>query len=235
MLRNIRRTPEPTVDRRGYARSPVTLPSYRRGQPSKNKGKRFPIEPPTPAEVYALMDQCEDTATGRRNMAIIQMFWRTGLRCSELIALLPKDVDLEQGLVTVLHGKGDKRRVVAVDPQTCGWLREWEAERVELGLRRDQAYFPVLNGPTRGLPVHNAYLRELLKLLAKKAGVERRMHPHALRHSYASYLLDADMPIHFIRAMLGHSSIGVTARYADHVNPASVLRAMRKLKWPEAA
>jgi integrase len=235
MLRTIRRTPEPTLDRRGYKRSPVTLPSYLRGQPSRNKGKRFPIEPPTPAEVYALMDQCEDTHTGRRNMAIIQCFWRTGLRCSELIALLPKDVDLERGTVTVLHGKGNKRRVVAVDPQACGWLREWEAERVELGLRRDQAYFPVLNGPTRGMPVHDAYLRELLKLLARNAGIEKRIHPHCLRHAYASFLLDAGMPMHFIGKMLGHSSTAITERYADHVNPARVLKAMRELEWPEAA
>jgi integrase/recombinase XerC len=234
MLSKIRKAPEPTLDRRGYKRSPVTLPSYRKGQPSVNKGKRFPIEPPTPAEVYALMDQCEDTATGRRNLAIIQCFWRTGLRCSELIALVPKDVDLERGKVTVLHGKGDKRRVAAIDSQACGWLREWEAERVELGLTRLQPYFPVLNGPTRGQPLHDAYLRELVKLLARKAGIEGRMHPHALRHAHASFLLDADVPLSHIRAQLGHSSISVTARYADHVNPATVLRAMREVQWPDA-
>lgn len=230
-----RREPEATLDRRGYKRSPVTLPSYRKGQPSANKGKRFPIEPPTPAEVYALMDQCEDTATGRRNLAIIQMFWRTGLRCSELIALVPKDVDLEIGTVTILHGKGNKRRVIAIDPQACGWLREWEAERVELGLSRLQPYFCVLNGPTRGQRLHDAYLRELLKLLAKNAGIDKRIHPHCLRHAYASFLLDADMSIHFIAKMLGHTSIAITERYADHVNPARVLKAVREVKWPTAA
>jgi len=200
MLRSIRRTPEPTLDRRGYKRSPVTLPSYRKGQPSANKGKRFPIEPPTPAEVYALMDQCEDTATGRRNLAIIQFFWRTGLRCSELIALVPKDVDLELGTVTVLHGKGDKRRIVAIDPQACGWLREWERERGELGLNGVHPYFPVVNGPTRGQPLHDAYLRELVKMLAAKAGISKRLHPHSLRHAFASFLLDADVPLHHIKS-----------------------------------
>lgn len=234
MLRSIRRTPEPTLDRRGYKRSPVTVPSYRRGQPSRNKGKRFPIEPPTPAEVYALIDACERTATGRRNQAIVRTFWRTGLRCSELLALLAKDIDLENGTVTVLHGKGNKRRVVAIDPEACWWLRAWEAERVELGLRRDQAYFPVLNGPTRGEPLHDAYLRELLKMLAAKAGIDKRIHPHCLRHAYASYLLDMDMPIHFIKQMLGHTSIAITEKYADHVNPARVLRAMRGMEWPAA-
>lgn len=235
MLRRNRRTPEPSLDRRGYKRSPVTLSSYRKGKPGANGGKKFPVEPPTPDEVYALIDACEDTATGHRNRAILRMFWRTGLRCSELIALLPKDVDLERGIVTVLLGKGKKRRVVAIDPQACAWMAGWERERAALGYTRLQPYFPVMNGPSCGLAIHSGYLRELCADLRVKAGVEKRVHPHCFRHAYASYLLDAGVPMHFISKMLGHSNVAITERYADHVNPARVLAAMRELEWPTAA
>lgn len=219
-------------DRRGYPRAPVGYPGFRKGQKPPNYGRTFPPEPLTSSEVYALIDACADTPTGRRNAMIVKMFWRTGLRCSELIALLPKDVDLDRGAVTVLHGKGDKRRVVAIDPEAGDWFSVWEGERRELGLTRLQPYFPVLIGPTRGLALGDAYIREFMKQLGRRAGVEKRVHPHCLRHSYASWLLDMDVPIHYIQRCLGHTSIAVTQRYADHVNPARVLREIRKVEWP---
>ena len=76
-------------------------------------------------------------------------------------------------------------------------------------------------------------MRELLKELAVKAGIEKRVHPHGLRHTYASWLAEQGTPVHHIRRMLGHGSIAITERYLDHLNPADVLAAMRAVQWPD--
>lgn len=223
------------VDRRGYLRSPITMPEYRLGRRPDNAGLTFPAEPLTPEEAFALVDACGDGAAARRNRALIVMYWRTGLRCQEALDLYPKDVDLYNGRVAVLHGKGDRRRVVAIDRAGAAIVGLWERERREIGLNGTQPYFCVLQGPTAGRGLGDAYVRDLFKKLGKRAGIEKRVHPHGLRHTYASYLLDRGVPIHHIRRMLGHGSLAVTERYADHLNPAAVLEEMLKVEWPTQA
>ena len=225
--------PEPTHDRRGYRRSPVTLSSYRRGKAPPNKGRKFPAEPLTSAEVQALLRACGDDMAGNRNRALIVLYWRCGLRNAEALALREVDVDVENGTVTVLHGKGDRRRVVAIDREAVEMLRPWLHERAELGFGPADPFVCVVEGPTRGQPLIEAYPRNLLKRLGEKAGLAKRIHPHGLRHTYAASLLDAGVPIHYLRRMLGHSSIAITEHYADHVHPARVLQALRELAWPD--
>jgi integrase len=209
------------------------LADYRRGRPPANKGRKFPPEPLTPAEVYALIDACGRGYAGRRNRALIMLLWRSGLRCGEALALEPKDLDLMRGEVRVLHGKGDRARVVAVDPAACAVLELWQQHRTELGIAPRRPFFCVISWPTLGAPLHSAYVREMLKEMAVKAGVEKRVHPHGLRHTYAAYLAEQGTPVHHIRRMLGHGSLAVTERYLDHLAPAEVLAAMRAVRWPE--
>lgn len=227
--------PEPLYDRRGFYRSPITLPSYRAGQPSAIKGRKFPPEPLTPDEVWSLVDACGHGLAGRRNRALIVVMWRGGLRVSEAVALMPKDVDTDRGRVAVLHGKGDKSRIVALDAGACAIVDRWRLERDALELGPRAPLFCVISQPTAGRPLATSYVRELLHKLGERAGIAKRVHPHGLRHSYASYLMDQGVPIHHIRRMLGHSSIAVTERYADHINPAAVLEQMRALDWPDQA
>lgn len=224
---------DPTHDRRGYRRSPVTLSSYRRGTEPANKGRKFPAEPLTGREVRQLLKACGRDTAGNRNRALIVIYWRCGLRNAEALALAGKDVDLDRGTVTVLHGKGNRRRVVAIDQAAVKLLRPWEAERRRLGFGDADPFIPVLEGPTRGREVQQAYPRNLLKRLAEKAEIAKRVHPHGLRHTYAASLLDAGVPIHYIKRMLGHSSIAITEHYADHVRPARVLQVLRELEWPD--
>jgi site-specific recombinase XerD len=223
------------VDRRGYKRSPITIAEYRRGVAPPNKGRRLPAEPLSVAEVFALLDACEliGRRAGRRNRAMIVLFWRSGLRCAEVLALRPKDVDLERGRVAVLHGKGDRRRLVGLDPIACAELALWMVERQELGFGTGEPLFCVVEGPSKGLPINPPYVRELLKRLAYVAGITKRVHPHGLRHTYASYLLDQGVPLHVIRRMLGHSSLAITERYADHLNPFAALEEVRRVSWPD--
>jgi integrase/recombinase XerD len=223
---------EPLLDRRGYYRSPVTLPSYRLGREPANKGRTFPVEVLTPDEVYALIDACGRGPAGLRNRALITIMWRSGLRVGEALALLRKDVDLEQGRITVLHGKGDKRRVVGLDPAAAAMLERWERERKRLELTGRHPYFCVISEPTKGRPLGDAYVRELFKTLALKAGIEKRVHPHGLRHTYAAHLGEQLQP-HYVQRMLGHTSLAVTVRYLDHLSPSQAIESVNAVSWPD--
>jgi len=231
-----RQTPDP-FDRRGYRRSPVTFPAYRLGVEPPNKGRKFPPEVLTPEEIFRLTAAAmrRGRLVGLRNAAIITVGARAGLRCAEVLALLPKDVDLDRGRIQVLHGKGNKSRVVALDPGACAMVRRWVEQRVKLGFDGSQALFCVAQGPTAGRCLNAPYVRALMKQLGEDAEIEKRVHFHGLRHSYASYLLDKGVPIHFIKRMLGHSSIAITEHYADHISPSKVIDMLHALEWPDHA
>lgn len=220
------------LDRRGYYRSPVTLSDYRLGRPSPNRGKRFPPEPLSAREVLALMDACGRGPAGIRNRALIVTLWRAGLRAGEALALYPKDVNLAAGTVAVLHGKGDRNRLVGLDDAAAAVIERWLRERRRLELAGRHPLFCVISHPTRGRPLHDAYVRNLLPKLAAKAGIEKRVHAHGLRHTHAFELISEGLPVTVIRRQLGHTSLRVTARYVDHLNPADVVAAIRARPWP---
>jgi len=224
--------PERPRDRRGFYRSPVTLPEYRNGRPAPNKGRKFPPEPLTPREVLALIDACAKGSAGTRNRALIALLWRTGLRVSEALALYPKDVDLARGAVIVLHGKGDKSRVVGIDAAAAALLQPWIETRKRLGLTHREPLFCVISQPSVGKPMYAAYVRNLLKELAVKAGIERRVHPHGLRHTHAFELAGERVDLRVIQAQLGHTDLSTTARYIEHLNPAERIEVIRARAWP---
>ncbi len=94
-----------------------TEKGFNAGREPANKGKKYPPEVLTPDEVRGLIEACSSRApTGIRNRALIVAMYRGGLRVGETLALRPKDVDTTAGTLTVLHGKGDRRRVVGLDP-----------------------------------------------------------------------------------------------------------------------
>lgn len=220
------------VDRRGYARSIVTLPEYRLGRRPANAGRKFPAEVLTRDEVHRLLAACSRRGhAGLRNRALIVVLWRAGLRITEALELRPKDVDLEAGTIAVLHGKGDRRRVVGIDPQACAVVEQWEDRRVRIGIGRGAPLFCTISRPDPGQRMHSAYFREALKDLAAKAGIEKRVHPHGLRHTHAAELAREGVPLHVIRRQLGHADLATTERYIDHLAPLEVVRAMQARAW----
>lgn len=226
---------EQPFDRRGYYRSPITLAEYRRGLPAPNKGQKFPPEPLRPREVLALMKACSRGHAGKRDRALIVVMWRAGLRISEALALRPKDIDLDEGEIRVLRGKGDKDRTVAIDVEACAILRDWIEDRAQLGATRSQPVFCVISHPTIGEPMHAAYVRNKFKELGRRAGIEKRVHPHGLRHTHAYELAGEGVDIRVIKAQLGHSNVAVTARYIDHLNPRELREQVRSRSWPESS
>ncbi len=193
-----------------------------------NKGQKLPVEILTPEEVKALIRACSSRApTGIRNRALLTLLYRGGLRLSEALALYPKDADPDHGTVTVLHGKGNKRRTVGLDPGAFAVLERWMDRRRELGLNGRYAIFCTLQGQ----PIKSAYIRTLLPRLAAKAGIDKRVHAHGLRHTHAAELARERTPVNLISKQLGHSGVGVTARYLDHIAPEEVVAAMQRREW----
>jgi site-specific recombinase XerD len=193
-----------------------------------NKGKKLPPEPLTQEEVRALIGVCSKrAATGIRNRALLVVLYRAGLRISEALALLPKDFDASAGTLRVLHGKGDKSRVVGLDSGAAAILQNWLDKRATLGLGGRSPIFCTLAGEQ----IESAYIRALLPRLARKAGIEKRVHAHGLRHSHAAELANENVPMHVIQQQLGHSNVAVTSRYVAHLNPLAVVQTMQAREW----
>lgn len=190
---------------------------------------KLAAEPLTRAEVNALLAQCSRRApTGIRNRALITVLYRTGLRIFEALALQPKDVDLDNGTLRVLHGKGDKMRTVGLDAGTIDSLTRWLEVR--------SAYVPRNGGrplfcTLDGRPVQQQYVRNMLRRIAAKAGVEKRVHPHGFRHTHAAELVQERAPMTVIRDQLGHASLATTDRYLRGIAPEQVIEFGRNRDW----
>jgi site-specific recombinase XerD len=195
-----------------------------------NKGRKYPAEPLTGEEVSALLQACSNRApTGIRNRALITILYRGGLRISEALALENKDLDRKKGTVRVLHGKGDQARTIGLDPEAFAVVDRWLDRRKALGFNGRRRLFCTLDG----YPVSDAYVRSLLPRLARKAGVEKRVHAHGLRHTHAAELAREGIPMNVIQAQLGHSSLATTDRYIRHIEPQEVIETMQARKWTQ--
>jgi site-specific recombinase XerD len=200
-----------------------------KGQEPGNKGKTFPPEPLTPDEVAAIIGGCSPRATtGIRNRALLTLLYRSGLRISEALALKPSDVDLKRHTCRVLHGKGDKATVRGFHPTATDALARWIDTRKGLGLRNGPLFCTLDGGP-----LYPQYVRLLLGRLADRAGIDKRVHPHGLRHTFADELRAAGVDVVVISKLLGHSSIAVTSRYLDHLTNDRAVAALESVELPE--
>ena len=194
----------------------------------RKKARRLPPEVLTDDEVQLLLRACSRRApTGLRNRALITVLYRAGLRISEALALKPKDLNLADGSILVLHGKGDRSRTVGIDPGATAIIERWLDVRTQLGVRGHQPVFCTLSGSS----VASAYIRVMLKRLGVRAGIEKRVHAHGLRHTHAAELRAEGVDIGIISRQLGHASIATTARYLDHIAPHAVINAMKQRTW----
>jgi integrase len=216
-------------DARGYRRSPATLPGYHRGRVPRNRGRRYPADPPTVEELVAILRQCPDTPAGRRLRALVILLWRSGLRISEALALEERDLDPAAGSIVVRHGKGGKRRIVGMDPWAWQQLLPWLDERLTLPIG---PVFCVIHGPTAGRHLSASAVRAALRRLAVQAGIRRRIAPHQLRHCHAIELVREGVPVHILQRQLGHANLAVTTVYLSGVAPEEVLAVAQQRKPP---
>ncbi|HWY91087.1 MAG TPA: site-specific integrase [Solirubrobacteraceae bacterium] len=211
----------------------MTLPGYRQGQHPPNYGRKLPAEVLSSGEVGRLIAACPRRgASGVRNRALIVVLWRGGLRSAEALALELRDVDRDAGTLTIRHGKGNRRRVVGLDPPAFAILDQWLRVRSTFKVPPRAPVFCTITTGNLGRPLGAAYWREAIKRLGVKAGIEKRVHSHGLRHTHAVELMREGVPVLVISRQLGHSSLAVTQRYLDHLEPGEVIAAMQAREWP---
>jgi integrase/recombinase XerD len=166
-------------------------------------------------EVERLIDASNGTSSrALRDRALVELLYGAGLRVSEAVGLERGGVDLDSRIVRCV-GKGDKERVVPLGSQAVEALRRYLARgRPYLDRRRGPALF--LNAQGGALTRAGAFL--ILRRLAAKAGLDpARVHPHLLRHSFATHLLEGGADLRSVQEMLGHADLGTTELYT-HVS-----------------
>ena len=205
----------------------VTTPVGKHG--GANRGKKLPAEILTPEELLRLIEKCGGGKIGVRNQALVVLGWRAGLRISEALELLPKDLDRTSQTIRVLHGKGNKSRAVGLDQKAWQFLEKWIAIHSELNLSPAVPLFCTLKGGQ----INDRYIRALMSRLAKQAGIAKRVHFHGLRHTMAFELASEGVPLHLIQQQLGHSNLAITSRYISHLNPAETIAAMKSRNWDQ--
>ena len=180
-------------------------------------------------EVDRLLAQ-PDTSTprGQRDKALISVLYATGLRVTELISLKLSNLHLDEGYLTCV-GKGDKERIVPIGQEATDWVQRYLAESRPRLVAKGS---PWLFVNARGTPLSRVGFWKLLKEYGIKAGINRSISPHVLRHSFATHLLDRGADLRAIQMMLGHADLSTTQIYT-HVLEAR-LRAVYDRFHPRA-
>lgn len=145
-----------------------------------------------------------------RNLAIVEMLYGSGLRVSELVDLRISRYNDDDGYVMV-EGKGAKERYVPVSPAAMDAISEYMADDARPEPRQGCADFLFLN--RRGNKLTRQMIFHILKELALKAGIEKHVGPHTLRHSFATHLLEGGANLRAIQEMLGHANLSTTEIY----------------------
>jgi integrase/recombinase XerD len=150
-----------------------------------------------------------------RDQAIFDVLYSTGMRLAEICHLNLEDVQYTEGLISIREGKGGKDRIVPIGKKTCEVLYTYITRaRPVLNTRGIEALFISCNGNNR---IGKESLRQAVQLSAKRAGIEKRVRVHGLRHSCATHMLDHGADIRYVQELLGHASLSSTQVYT-HVS-----------------
>lgn len=161
-------------------------------------------------EVFALLERNGGgDPLQLRDRAIFELLYSSGLRVGELVALNRDGIDFEQGLVRVL-GKGNKERLVPIGRKALAALQDYLATRSDV----EPAQQPLFLNH-RGGRLTSRSVQRNLKTFLLKAGIIRDATPHALRHTFATHLLDSGADLRAIQELLGHSSLSTTQKYTQ--------------------
>ena len=156
-------------------------------------------------EAVRLVELPTDAPLGLRDRALLELFYSSGLRLSELCALIWRDLDFATGLVNVL-GKGNRQRRVPFGSHAREALLGWRAES---GGGDAQPVFP----GRKGGPITQRAVQIRIRQLAQRQGLFKHVHPHMLRHSFASHILESSGDLRGVQELLGHADIATTQIY----------------------
>ena len=163
-----------------------------------------------PDQVNQLLNHPSETALMARDLAIAELLYSAGLRLSELVSANLNDLDRNEKVITVI-GKGQKTRVVPVGGPALTALAEWMKYR-PMG-KEALGYDSPLFVTQRGKRMSPRAVQDRLRQLAIKHGMTQRVHPHVLRHAFASHLLESSGDLRAVQELLGHANIATTQIY----------------------
>ncbi len=178
-----------------------------KGMRAPRTEKRLP-KALSPDEAARLLEFVAVDPAQARDLAMFELFYSSGLRLSELTALRLQDVNIEDETVRVV-GKGSKARIVPVGRAALAALRRWLPVRQSLGATDEGALFP---GPG-GRALSPRTVQRRLRARGRSQNLTTPVHPHMLRHSFASHLLQSSGDLRAVQEMLGHASISSTQVY----------------------
>ena len=172
-------------------------------------GKKLPVVL-EPEEAQNLLKQPNKRyPTGLRNKAMLSLMLNCGLRVSEVAGLRPGNINLTKGKLRVENGKGNKDRDLAIPEYLTDLFDSWRKKRPESNF-----FFSTLKGKKLSI----RYLQQMVKRYAQKAGLDKRISPHTLRHTYATQYYKQTKDIETLRRILGHSDISTTTIYITLAN-----------------
>ena len=151
--------------------------------------------------------------TAIRNFSLILIMLDCGLRSKEIVNLQAGDVDLKTGKVTVRNGKGGKDRQLWAAERTLDAVRRWVEKRAKLEIDSEYLYTTL-----KGKQLDTSYLRHMCARYGKRADIGKRIHPHTLRHSFATDLYRQTKDIRMVQKALGHSDLSSTMIYTHLVD-----------------
>lgn len=178
-----------------------------RGLRAPKSPKRLPTTL-TPDQTARLLDGTESDDLGRRDVALFELIYSSGLRIGETLALRLPDLDLAERTVRVT-GKGSRTRVVPVGTQAAEAVARWLEVRGDWARADELSVFVSRSGG----PMSASTVRAHLRARAQARGIEGRVYPHALRHSFASHVLQSSGDLRAVQELLGHASISTTQIY----------------------
>ena len=158
--------------------------------------------------ITRLLQIKDNTPLALRDKAIMELFYSSGLRLSELAGLVWQQVDFTSGLLTVT-GKGNKTRMVPLGSYASDALQNWRKVRAHFA-GPDVAHIFVSN---RGDPISTRAIQSRIKYWARRQGIPQEVYPHLLRHSFASHLLESSGDLRAVQELLGHADISTTQVY----------------------
>lgn len=213
--------------------------------------KTIPVHLSEPEMARLIETPSTGDPLGRRDRAILELFYASGLRLSELVAIDLEDLNLPARMVRVM-GKGGKERILPFNQSAASALRAWLADRAQIlaarsragsrlsasGPRKPKAQSPKPEADPlfinyRGTRLTGRSVDRLLRRYVAQCSTRLGISPHALRHSFATHLLQRGADLRAIQELLGHSRLGTTQRYT-HVNAAQLIDVYRK-SHPRAA
>lgn len=159
-------------------------------------------------EMTTLFDSLDkDSKMYKRDLAILELFYATGIRASELLTLKPSNIDFNHQLIKVM-GKGGKERILPFGEPAKEALNDYIDSNAEAIEKAESLWINHRKGPLTGRG-----LRYVIDMMVKRSASSRHVHPHKIRHSFATHLLNNGADLRAVQELLGHESLSTTQRY----------------------